>query len=68
MPVAVLLLFLLFSECWARLVNVTIDDTYGDARTGAIPSYAPAAQWGPVTSGSGDVQMVLFGAQTATAI
>lgn len=29
----------------ARLVNVTIDDWYGDARTGRVPLYASEHRW-----------------------
>lgn len=30
----------------ARLVNVTIDDTHGDARSGLLPQYTPEERWG----------------------
>lgn len=33
----------------ARVVNVTIDDTYGDARTGLKVRYLPPNAWGTMT-------------------
>ncbi|EJD46573.1 hypothetical protein AURDEDRAFT_124002 [Auricularia subglabra TFB-10046 SS5] len=42
MFLAALLLLLLVSQTAARLINVTIDDTYGDARTRSLPTFTAA--------------------------
>ncbi|EJD46452.1 hypothetical protein AURDEDRAFT_123933 [Auricularia subglabra TFB-10046 SS5] len=36
----------------ARLVNVTIDDRFGDERTGLLPDYQPSDSWVPVNESS----------------
>ncbi|EJD46547.1 hypothetical protein AURDEDRAFT_164375 [Auricularia subglabra TFB-10046 SS5] len=41
----ILILLVFVSSSLARLVNVTIDDTFGDARTGVRPDYMPADLW-----------------------
>ncbi|EJD46563.1 hypothetical protein AURDEDRAFT_123994 [Auricularia subglabra TFB-10046 SS5] len=46
MPIVLLLLALPWQSC-AALVNVTVDDTYGDERSGLRPSYEPANTWRP---------------------
>lgn len=38
----------------ARLVNVTIDDYYGDERTGAVPLYDSAHGWNVAVGGCPD--------------
>ncbi|KAJ7625525.1 hypothetical protein FB45DRAFT_67865 [Roridomyces roridus] len=38
---------LLWPCCVAVVTNRTIDDTYGDLVTGAMPFYAPASAWNP---------------------
>ncbi|EJD35119.1 hypothetical protein AURDEDRAFT_130798 [Auricularia subglabra TFB-10046 SS5] len=43
------MLLLLVSLARARLVNVTIDDTFGDARSGLVPRYTPQDYWGNST-------------------
>ncbi|EJD46548.1 hypothetical protein AURDEDRAFT_164376 [Auricularia subglabra TFB-10046 SS5] len=52
---AIVILYLAALQCSARLVEFTIDDTYGDARTGVKPQYAPDDAWGKlaVTTTSG---------------
>ncbi len=40
-----LYLLLLVSTTGAGLVNVTIDDTYGDLTTGQKPIYQPSGPW-----------------------
>ncbi|KAH7097532.1 hypothetical protein BKA62DRAFT_833232 [Auriculariales sp. MPI-PUGE-AT-0066] len=42
---AVLTLSLLLSLSCAALQNITIDDTYGDEKTGAKPSYTGGGEW-----------------------
>ncbi|EJD46502.1 hypothetical protein AURDEDRAFT_164330 [Auricularia subglabra TFB-10046 SS5] len=39
------LLFLVACGCASRLINVTIDDTHGDPRTGVVPQYLPSDRW-----------------------
>ncbi|EJD46667.1 hypothetical protein AURDEDRAFT_164124 [Auricularia subglabra TFB-10046 SS5] len=38
----------------ARLVNITIGDTYGDARSGLLPEYTPKEAWGNSTTGAAE--------------
>ncbi|EJD46491.1 hypothetical protein AURDEDRAFT_164321 [Auricularia subglabra TFB-10046 SS5] len=52
-----LLLPLVASFASARFVNVTIDDTHGDARTGHLPSYSPDGLWNAVCPGCGAVDV-----------
>lgn len=41
------------SDCWARPLNVTVDDTYGDPKTGQLPRYSGSWARGIVpTAGS----------------
>ncbi|KAF8326945.1 hypothetical protein F5887DRAFT_925011 [Amanita rubescens] len=42
-----LFLFLLVCTVWARLVNISIDDTYGDLATGQKPVYQPTGTGSP---------------------
>ncbi|KAF8345122.1 hypothetical protein F5887DRAFT_885429 [Amanita rubescens] len=42
-----LFLFLLVCTVWARLVNISIDDTYGDLATGQKPVYQPTGSGSP---------------------
>ncbi|KAH6912767.1 hypothetical protein BKA70DRAFT_1559236 [Coprinopsis sp. MPI-PUGE-AT-0042] len=44
-PLRVLLVSLFASRCVAMLVNATIDDTFGDTRSGAGINYSPPAAW-----------------------
>ena len=44
-PRLFLVSLLVFSPCLAKLVNVTIDDGYGDSRTGAQIAYSPESAW-----------------------
>lgn len=39
----------------ARLVNITIDDQYGDARTGRLVSYDSSARWAECSEGDSDL-------------
>ncbi|EJD46504.1 hypothetical protein AURDEDRAFT_164331 [Auricularia subglabra TFB-10046 SS5] len=45
-------LFLLAGRCMSRVFNVTIDDKFGDERTGLIPLYIPEDRW--TNSGQGE--------------
>jgi len=42
---ALLLILLLARQAFGSLVNITIDDTFGDPRTGHLPFYLPQAAW-----------------------
>ncbi|KAH6912765.1 hypothetical protein BKA70DRAFT_1559235 [Coprinopsis sp. MPI-PUGE-AT-0042] len=42
---AFLVSLLVASQCLAKLVNATIDDAYGDSRTGAEIDYLPVEAW-----------------------
>ncbi|EJD35767.1 hypothetical protein AURDEDRAFT_188621 [Auricularia subglabra TFB-10046 SS5] len=50
MPITALAL-LLGTSAFARLVNVTIDDTHGDERTGRTPQYTSVHRWNARSAG-----------------
>jgi hypothetical protein len=41
----VVALFLLVRSSIGKFVNVTVDDTFGDPRTGQMPTYKPDKTW-----------------------
>ncbi|EJD46470.1 hypothetical protein AURDEDRAFT_123943 [Auricularia subglabra TFB-10046 SS5] len=47
---SITVLLAILSETWARLVNVTFDDKYGDSTTGQFAQYLPAVSCGALTN------------------
>lgn len=63
MLLSLLLLPLMHASASTRFVNVTIDNTHGDARTGIIPAYSSEGHWNAICPGCGAVDVPLDWAQ-----